>query len=423
MKWSDGAPVTAHDFEWSWKRNLRISPYGYQLDVVAGAADYRVGEHDDPDRVKVTALDERTLEVGLTQPVNYFLYLTALHTTMPLRRDIVERYGEDWWRPEHIVTNGVFRLERFDDEGGFISRNPSYPPFHSGNLDGMQWTIYASDDMTLEEYLQSYLHGEVDFYGDGLQKADIPEQVSEDEIILRVIMNNTGYIMLNPSLPPLDDRRVRLAIAQAINTDELDRPIDAFRANGGVLPLGFPGFTEGIGYRFSPDAAKLTLRDAGYSDTKPMETLVIRVHNETMKLALAIQKNLDEILGLSVEMSEYSDIVHEGFKGSWHIAVAGWAADFPDPYTFLETPAVSERYPNRHIIARIINEAACTQDPKRRLELYRKADALIVQEDVCFIPFAYGVKYYDLAKPWVKRCPLRKSGYLQVEEIIMEDRP
>lgn len=114
--WSDGAPVTAHDFEFSWKRTLDplvASKYANMLYPLEGAEAYNSGETTDPGTVGVRALDDRTLEVRMHSPCGYFLDLCCFYTLLPTPQHVVEKYGENWIKPEYIATNGPFELEEW----------------------------------------------------------------------------------------------------------------------------------------------------------------------------------------------------------------------------------------------------------------------------------------------------------------------
>jgi oligopeptide transport system substrate-binding protein len=159
VRWTDGTPLTAHDFELTWKHNLAPGAgvsYPNMLDDVLGARDYREGRNPDPNSVGVHALDPFTLEVRLVTPVAYFIYLVAQPLTFPLPLKIVKEYGPEWWKPEHIISNGAFRLAEWDEAHGLMRRNPDYFGEFSGNLDQFVWKT-ADDPATA---LREYLNGE-----------------------------------------------------------------------------------------------------------------------------------------------------------------------------------------------------------------------------------------------------------------------
>jgi oligopeptide transport system substrate-binding protein len=139
--WSDGAPVTAGDFECGWKMALHPSspaPLARLLYDIKGARPYHNGQVSDPASVGVRALDDLTLDVELEGPTGYFLQLVACGATYPMPRHVVEAFGESWSGPAHLVTNGPFRLQRWDRHQSIIlERNPDYHGQFGGNVHQM----------------------------------------------------------------------------------------------------------------------------------------------------------------------------------------------------------------------------------------------------------------------------------------------
>ena len=114
--WSDGVPVTAHDFEYAWKRLLHPeinAPYARNLYDIVGAEAFHRGELLDPDEVGVRAVSDHTLTVQLNIPIAFFLKLVSWTATFPVPRHLVESKGADWSKPQHLVSNGTFRLESY----------------------------------------------------------------------------------------------------------------------------------------------------------------------------------------------------------------------------------------------------------------------------------------------------------------------
>jgi oligopeptide transport system substrate-binding protein len=118
--WTNGEPVTAYDFEWSWKRTLSpelAADCAYQFYGIAGAAEYNACDPTAQDcsalrdQVGIRALDDRTLDVTLVSPQPWFVQQLAHHSFLAVHRPTVEQYGDGWTDPEVIVTNGPFRLE------------------------------------------------------------------------------------------------------------------------------------------------------------------------------------------------------------------------------------------------------------------------------------------------------------------------
>jgi len=117
--WTDGESVTAHDFEYSWKRLLNpatAAQYAYFLFDVENAQEFNSGKISDPSKVGVSAKTDHILEVRLKKPVVYFPSITTFMVTFPQRKDIVEKFGDHWTDPKNIVTNGPFKLSAWEHE-------------------------------------------------------------------------------------------------------------------------------------------------------------------------------------------------------------------------------------------------------------------------------------------------------------------
>src|SRR5439155_197164 len=129
-KWSDGKPVVARDFEYAWKRLLdpnTAAQYAFFLYDVQNAFEYNTGKIKDANLVGARALDDTTFEVRLKKPAAYFIYLTSFCPSYPERKDVVERWGDRWTEPEHIVTNGPFLLKLWQHEYKIeLAANPNF---------------------------------------------------------------------------------------------------------------------------------------------------------------------------------------------------------------------------------------------------------------------------------------------------------
>src|SRR4030042_214091 len=146
----------------AWKPNLHPDLHsgtaGFLFDVL-GARDYHEGVNRDPASVGVRALDRLTLEVRLEQPVAYFPFIATMPGTYPLPPKTVEELGKTWWQPDTIVSNGPYRLEKYDPHHGvFLVRNSGYYGNFTGNADQVEWTIFQN----VEEMIQAYIERRID---------------------------------------------------------------------------------------------------------------------------------------------------------------------------------------------------------------------------------------------------------------------
>jgi len=425
VHWTDGAPVTASDFEWAWKRNLRleqeVSLTPGMLDMVEGARDFRLGINSDADGIGVHALNPTTLEVRLNASIAYFMYLMTYPMTFPLPQWTVEQYGEGWCSPEYIVSNGPFRLIHYDEPRVACKRNTEYFGRFPGNVDEFELISYGD----YKSGVQAYRDGD----GDILWEAQ-PEEISGDipaNQVYRIPKYLTvHYLVFNPNQPPLNDVRIRKALAQAINRNQISQLGDGFMgapATGGIIPIGMSGHSPNIGFNFNPSAAILNLKEAGYSQGRKFPQLTINYFGPQRRMILEISRQWQDTLGIEIDPEEMSYI-----ENVWGNAlIVGWVVDYPDPDSvLLNTPdyELLRRWgwKNQRYEA-LVREAACTPDRSLRMSMYRQADQILVAEDVVAIPITYGGGGFSraLLKPWVKDFHRNALGYVNMKEIRIED--
>ncbi len=424
VRWTDGTPVTAEDFEWTWIRNLSLGADFYMtslLDAVVGALDYRLGLDTDPKAVGVRALNSTTLEVLLKTPVPFFIYLVTQPNTYPLPRAIIERYGDEWWKPEHIVSNGPFRLVRYDEKGAIIEKNPVYFAEFPGNLDRIEWQIQRNEEARVQEYLED----KVDVTWNLLPKL-IPAELPLDEVHYDSQSLDLTYIAFNLRRPPLDDVRVRKALAHALDRRQLlevsiGRKLP--QVSGGVVPPGMAGHSPELGLRYDVELAKQYLTEAGYPDSRDFPKLKFSVPESPIDAE--VRRQWREALGIESIFLVRNNTDDRLNEFDTHGVGGGWVADYPDPDSMLRLLISfnlrqwgwhNARYDD------LVERAARTPDRGLRLAMYREADRILVAEDVLILPLFYGgiAPYPDLVKPWVKNFRSNAMGYVSSKNLLLE---
>jgi ABC-type oligopeptide transport system substrate-binding subunit/class 3 adenylate cyclase len=423
--WTDGSQVTAFDFEWAWKRNLAPETEAEGapiLDDVIGARSFRLGETADPDTVGVRALDNTTFEVRLERPIAYFIYLVVTPFTFPLPRAIVEKFGDDWWQPENVVTNGAFRLTFFDGNKIEYERNYSYFAPFPGNLDGLQWRLIHDKSVQMDEYISGasnvLLH---------INPGHFPSDLLEEEIQFPSHDLGLRALVFNPSRPPMNDIRVRRAIAHALDRklilDEMGIPARR-DPRGGIVPIGLSGHSPEIGLLHNLDLARQYLEDAGYPMGRGLPEIELTHSNLEFKGG-SFQKFAKDKLGIEIRPT-YIEGDDNDLRYSGHIFSSGWGADYPDPDNFLQkstfVSALTRNGWQDPQYDALIEEAAVVQDRNKRLKMYRQADKLLVNDQVLVYPIGYGGEgaFADLVKPWVKNFKRDSLGYVRFKDITIE---
>jgi oligopeptide transport system substrate-binding protein len=347
-RWSNGDPVTAQDFVWSWKRTLTpafASEYSYMLWDIENAEAYNRGEIDDFGLVGVKALDDYTLRVNLRNAVPYFLDLTAFYTLYPVHRATVERWEADpseppgsWTLPGRVVTNGPFVLEswRVNDRIR-LRKNPLY-------WDAASIRLETVDALSIEDVtaaLNAFLVGEADWNPANWDPALNREIRQLPECIVTEAAQ-IYYYRINTTRPHLKDPRVRRALSMAIDRSEIVRNITRLgeKEAFSFVPPGIKGYVQPPGIRFDPEGARRLLAEAGYPGGKGMPPLELlyNTHEGHKATAVVIAGQLRENLGLDVRPfnEEWQSYQSSTQTLKYDLARAGWIPDYLDPNTFLD---------------------------------------------------------------------------------------
>ncbi|MDR1979701.1 MAG: peptide ABC transporter substrate-binding protein [Synergistaceae bacterium] len=352
LKWSDGSPLTAHDFEFAWKHLLdpkTVSGAVSDMYVIKNAREYNEGKAAAAD-VGVKATDDLTLQVTLNGVTPWFIAQTATTTYMPVSKAAVEKYGLDWAKSaEHYVSSGVFMLKSMNSKDKIsMVKNPNYYAADEVKIDEVHFVIIPDE----ETQFIAFENGELSLTNQSLtpqmrEKYAGPQLSGWPRIGVR-------FIDFNTVAAPFDDPRVRRALAISINRQNLMDNI--VRTNEKVLygftPYGQPSLSDpskefrdvcGDVYKEDVDAAKKLLADAGYPDGKDFPTFRLASQtNQVIKdIAQTLQHMWKESLNIDCEIVTYEKgYWDELAAGNFEVAISGWTGDYPDPDTNLKIWAI-----------------------------------------------------------------------------------
>lgn len=400
-RWSSGEPVTAADFDYSFRRALApetAAQYAYQLFYIAGAEDYNAGKTTDWSTVGVKVLDPHTLELRLRAPTAFWLELCAFQTLAPVNRRCVEKWGDDWVKPEHIVTNGAFVPEewRMQDRITLV-KNPHYWNREHVALERI-WVLPIDQPNTA---LNLYETRGADF----LDESNVPRPLI-DVLLTRDDMHRAPYlgsyfVRCNVTRPPFDDVRLRKAFAMAIDGAAIVEHI----TKGGeqpahtLVPPGLPGYEGPKGLPFDPAAARALLAEAGYPGGRgfPHVSYLYNTSQSHRDIAEVLQAQWEKNLGVEVELvnQEWKVYLNSQRSLDYQISRSAWIGDYADPNSFLDmfvsgggnnSTGWSSREYDRRIAA-----AAVEADPARRMAILRAAEQLLVEEELPIWPVYYYV--------------------------------
>ncbi|MCK6926491.1 oligopeptide ABC transporter substrate-binding protein OppA [Enterobacter roggenkampii] len=415
-KWSDGTPVTAEDFVYSWQRLANpttASPYASYLQYghIANIDDIIAGKKPITD-LGVKAIDANTFEVTLSEPVPYFYKLLVHPSVSPVPKSAVEKFGEKWTQPANIVTNGAYKLKDWVvNERMVLERNPQYWDNAKTVINQVTYLPISSEVTDVNRYRS----GEIDMTYNNMPielfqklKKEIPKEVHVDPYLC------TYYYEINNQKAPFTDVRVRTALKLALDRDIIVNKVK----NQGDLPAYSytPPYTDGAKLT-EPDwfkqtqeqrnaEAKKLLAEAGYTADKPLTfSLLYNTSDLHKKLAIAVASIWKKNLGANVKLEnqEWKTFLDSRHQGTFDVARAGWCADYNEPTSFLNTMLSDSSNNTAHYKSpafdKLIADTLKNTDEAQRTELYSKAEQQL-DKDSAIVPVYYYVNA-RLVKPWV----------------------
>lgn len=434
-RWSNGEPVTAHDFLYAWKRILSpnlAAEYAYMLHVLKNAKAFNEGKITDFGEVGAKALDDYTIETTLDNPTPYFLSMQMHFTWYPIHQRTVERFGvvdernNPWTLEGNHVGNGPFRLMAWrPNDYILVARNPHYWNASAIRLDGIEY-LPISNEQTEERV----------FRAGGLQltqtvpSSKIPVyQVRQPDRLIIVPYCGTYYYRINITRPPFQDKRVRQAFALAINREELVRDV----LKGGeapaynLVPPRTADYTFPSPFREDVEQARALLAEAGYPNGEglpPAEILYNTTEGHKI-IAEALQRmwkvNLNaEVRLMNQDWKVYLDSMN---NLDYSMARSSWIADVLDPINFLEC-FISGGGNNRTGFAstvydRLVEQARAANDPAARMALLQEAEVLLMDEMPILPIYFYTWKF--LQAPEVMGLVPNALGYIRWADLYLDN--
>ena len=415
-KWSDGSPVTAQDFVYSWQRLAdpkTASPYASYLQYghVANVDEIIAGKKPATD-LGVKAIDDKTFEVTLSEPVPYFYKLLVHPSVSPVPKAAIEKYGEKWTQPANIITNGAYKLKDWVvNERIVLERNTNYWDNAKTVINQVTYLPISSEVTDVNRYRS----GEIDMTYNNMPielfqklKKEIPKEVHVDPYLC------TYYYEINNQKAPFTDVRVRTALKLALDRDIIVNKVK----NQGDLPAYSytPPYTDGMKlvepewFKWSQEKrneeAKKLLAEAGYTADKPLTfNLLYNTSDLHKKLAIAVASIWKKNLGANVKLEnqEWKTFLDSRHQGTFDVARAGWCADYNEPTSFLNTMLSDSSNNTAHYKSpafdKIIGDTLQVTDEAKRAELYAQSEQQL-DKDSAIVPVYYYVNA-RLVKPWV----------------------
>lgn len=413
--WTDGEPVTAYDFEYSWRR-LVTGGYDYStfLDNVVNAKEIQAGA--DPTTLGAVALDDKTFEVTLIAPCAYFLQVVAYGVTVPVRQDIVEKYGADEWalEPETFISNGAYKLESWDHQEKLVMvKNDKYYDTESIGPDKITWLFMDDDNASLAAFESGTVMWTDHFPSE--------EQARLKEMGVWNVQPQIGtyYVMVESSadkgVEVLQNPLVKRALAISIDRNYI---VDMISKGGeipadGWLPYSFTDTTganykdkstkwwDNDTYEANCEEAKSLMAEAGYPNGEgfPVITYTINSSANHQVIGEYMQSCWKNVLGIDVniESQEWGVFLDTRSNGNYEMARGGWTVDFVDPSGLMDLWVTNDgnndsHYSNPDYDA-LIAASKVESDQDVRYDLFHQAEDILLK-DLPVIPIYYYTNKY-----------------------------
>ena len=448
--WTDGNPVTAGDFVWSWARQLAPengAAYAGFLFDVKNAARFNTstanpdGTHTDADGNPVTpedlglkAIDDWTLEVTCEGPRAYFPQVVAYQAAVPAPRWEVEKHGADVWASGEVplVSNGPFKLDSWEHDVLIeCSKNDSY--WNAENISVKKLIVPitpgGTEVLAFEEGKGNQQLDWVSIGADNLEKYTTDPELSQN--VKKYVYPGIWMLVPSNGKDPFTNDEVGLKVRRSL-THAIDRARLVTLTKGMVIeaycmvPIGVYGFLDDAEFaenlKFDKDMALAELVGTPYEGGQgwPEITMHMRggeeVYNSNL-MANDIVAQLKETLGMDIKIQVWPEASWrpELFKNEWQLVWIRWWTDYPDPnnsygdmYYSKKSSGKRQSWSNEEF-DNLVDQGKSVPDPVARLDVYRQAERLI-QSEVGYIPVVYRQDTYAF-KPWVKNVAVNKQGF------------
>jgi oligopeptide transport system substrate-binding protein len=394
-RWTNGDPVTAEDFEYSWKRTVSpdlAADYAYQFFGIEGASEYNSCKSNCErlaDGVGVNAVDDRTLRVELTSPQPWFVQQVAHHSFLAVHRPTVEKFGDRWTEAANIVTNGPFQLDRWE---------------HNSRIDMVKWDEWRNaQDVSLTRVngrmisegttsVQAFEAGEIDATVGGLPPEELPRLKSEPTYQQYSALGTYYYGINVDNITDVNQRRaMALAIDRRSIIDNVAQA-DQLPASG-FTPQGIPGFDNLTpGSEWLPETADIERAKELMQQVENPVTDVTLVLNDApghREIAVAVQSMWSELgIDTEIQQQEWAQFLESiGPPPGRQIDAfrLGWIADYVDAMNFLELWTCESGNNSTNFCDpqydRLVERARSTPNDAERHDLYGQMEEIMFGPD------------------------------------------
>jgi len=424
-RWSDGRPVTAHDFVYSYRRMIdpnEANPYGGFYYDIKNAQAINRGDIADLTQLGIRAVDDLTLEIETEKAAPYLPYIVSFGNAFPVPQWQVEKYDRKWTLLGNIVSNSGFKLGEWVN-GSHMTFVPD-PNYNGPHKPFVEKVVHPFREAATATILP-YENNEVD-----IEVVDITDldRIEKDPVLsmdlVKVVARGSWYLFFKTREAPFADIRIREAFARSINREAICNVILRGTAVPGYSMLP-PEFGEYSGdalkdlQSYDPARGKKLMREAGFPGGRgfPRQEMWLRAPTPTINLVgQAIMSMLKDNLGIDVTIRTADRTMYMNDLYNWrmNLGFIVFYADYLDPRNMLDMIWHSEEqgysrsdWQNAEF-NRLVEEAAAELNIERRTELYRNAERIMVEDYAG--AFLYHPVNLELRKPWIKGYSLNPNG-------------
>lgn len=411
-RWSDGDRVTAEDFVYTYHRML--SPvfagiYSYMLWPILNAEAFNSGKLTDFSKVGVKAIDDLTLQISLTKPTPYLPALASHTTWLPVHRKTIEKFGRmdekgtKWTLPGNLVGNGAFTLAEWIPNGRIsVVKNPLFWDAATTRLNRIEFYPIEKPEIEDLNFRSGQLHStyQLPMAKIAAHRAHVPPDLQVDPVL------STFYFFMNVTRPPFDNVKLRQALAYGVDRDAISRDVTTgvYPPAHCLTPPNCGGYSCRTQLQDNFEKARQLLAEAGYPGGRGLPPIEVQCYQAETQLRMteAIQAMWLKELGVHITISqmETKTLYQNQQTKNFTMAFSGWIADYADPNTFLGTMVTGcgnnyAGWSNREFDA-LIDQASNTADNSKRMEMFQKAEAILLGE-APLIPLYFQPNVYAIS--------------------------
>jgi oligopeptide transport system substrate-binding protein len=418
LKWSDGSPLTAKDFEYSWKRVMdpkTASKYTEALLMIKNGAEVTKGTVP-PDQLGVKATNDTTLEVTLATATPFFPLITATWTCYPVPQAVISKVADKWVEAANIISNGPYLLKEWKhDQLQAFEINPNYTSGPKPTVTRVECNIYDASTY-LQKGLQAYENNELDTAQ--VAAADY-DRVKGDATLSKQLKgfpgSSTYMIHFDCTNKPTDNAKVRQAFALGFDRKGLiDVVLKGYYVDApNVIPSDIPGNNPQSALTGGVDKAKSLLAEAGFANGQgfPTDFTIVYSASSTVKTVLEyLQQEWKKNLGIGVQLQALEAKAYSEWRSAratqpFNAHFGQWGSDYGDPSNWHNQLFVSgtDFYKTHWKNAEydtLCAKAAGMADKAQREAAYKQAETILMN-DMPHLPLYHGQSFFVI-KPNVQ---------------------